>query len=276
MEGGVVDSTIKQFSTGKLAVLILALVAALAIVLPAGNSAYAADNDAAPLGAGSVETSSLMGYGSTVSAVPSNKSSYYDVYSTYMFVNAGPNACAGCNLYVQWKPYGAKTWKSYGPMYSYNNYTITGLRPNTWYYVRMVYKSIYTSAVGKPSKAVFVKTGPKTKLPIKSVSVKAVNLSKHRATYYGYYTGLPLGKYTYYTYKIRVTVKLKSVPKANAVCVNGHKFKCNRKTYTYTTNKLVRYYNTPRGKAYSVAAYSYLSNNFGGYSLLYKKNYKIR
>lgn len=280
MEGGVVDSTTKQFRTGKITVLILAFVAALAIVLPAGNTAHAAENGSAQLGAGTVETSYLYGtgYSSKITAVPTNKTSYYETYSTYMFVNAGPNACAGCNLYLQYKQYGVKKWKNYGPLYSYNDYTVSGLRPNTWYFVRMVYASIYTSAVGKPSKTVLVKTGPKAYVPLKSVSVKALNVKKIKTHHVSPYDGYVYRTIydIYYTYRIRVIVKLKKVPKANAIWVNGYKFKCNRKTYQYTTKKLVRYYNTPRGKTYSVGVCSYLSNNFGGYSLLYKRNYKIR
>ena len=257
-------------------VSVLAFIAGAVCILPTAGAYAAEDSSTQGLAAAqsSVSVQDLVVNPSI--PAPTNKASQYEVYSTYFFFNAGPNAQAYCNLYMEYRIKGG-AWKKTGYMYSYNDYEMKGLRPNKTYQARLFYQNIYTGEIGNKSRIVTFKTGPKKKLAIKSVKVKAIKLRKHRGTYYGYYTGLPLGHYTYYTFKLRTTVTFKKKPKgAKYVMINGKKFKAKKKRYTVTTKKLVRYYNSPRGKKYTVSVCTYRNKTWKGYSKLYQKKRKVK
>ena len=199
----------------------------------------------------------------------------YEVYSTYFFFNPGMNYVADTRTYMEYRPAGGK-WKTYGDMMYMQDYTINGLKPNTNYQTRLYFKSIWSGDTGKYSKVVKFKTGPNKKPAVKSVSVKALNVKKHKKTIYGAYTGLPIGKIPSYTYKLKIKVNFKKKIKTPYVYINGKKFKGGKKSYTMTTGKLVRDYNTPKGKKYQVSVYTGQSVKWGGYSNLWQKNYKIK
>lgn len=217
-------------------------------------------------------TLAAQSYSATAPA-PSNSASMYEVYPTYLFINAGPNACAYHDLYLAYRPKGGQ-WKVYGPMYSYNDYTVKGLKPKTTYEAALCYFNIYTDELGGMSNSITFKTAPNKKPAVKSVKVKAIKLKKHWQKIYGYV--IYLGKRAYYTYKIRTTVTLKKKPKAKYITINGKTFKAKKKRYTVTTKKLVRYYNSPRGKKYTVSVYTFQNKTWKGYSKLYQKKRKIK
>ena len=211
------------------------------------------------------------------SAGPSNQISMYEVYSTYFFFNPGLNYNADTRTYMEYRKAGDKTWKTYDTAMLYmQDYTIEGLKPNTKYQTRLYFKSIWSDDTSEYSNTVSFKTGPKKKPPVKSASVKAKNVKKHKATAYGAYTGLPLGKYNYYTYKLKITVKFKKKITEPYVFINGKRYKGGKKSYTYTTGKLRKDYNKPKGDKYTVYVYTGNSAKWGGYSLLWQKTYKIK
>lgn len=270
-------TVIKRWFAGIILAFALVFFAGMACVAPV-SGAYAAQvvDASAPQGLTASQSTVVaqdLTAGQAAIPAPTNRASQYEVYSTYFFFNAGLNACAGCNLYMDYRVKGG-AWQTTGYMYAVNDYTIKGLRPNKTYQARLYYKSIYTDAIGAYSPIVTFKTGPKKKPAIKSVSVRAVKLKKHWQKVYGYV--IYLGKRPYYTYKIQTTVTLKKKPKAKYITICGKRFKANKKKYTVTTKKLVRFYNSPVGKKYSVTAYTSRNKTWKGYSLLYKKNFKIR
>lgn len=259
------------------AVLVSALMLfAGAMCATPSSDAYAADGASAQ-GLAAAQ-SSVSAQGLTVNPsipAPTNTAAQYEVYSTYFFFNAGLNSQAFCNLYMDYRIKGG-AWKTSGYMYAVNDYTFKGLKPKKTYEARLYYKNIYTDEIGRYSPVVTFKTGPAKKVAVKSVKVRMIKLKKHRGTVYGYYTGLPLGKYNYYTYKIRTTVKLKKKPRAKYIVINGKVFKAKKKTYTVTTKKLVKNYSSPRGDKYKVSVYTYQNKVWKGYSKLYQKTRKLR
>ena len=271
----------------RVAAILVVLAAGMFLVQASSSPAYAAEGQPA-LQAGSITTQESLGeqlYG-TVTAVPTNKKSMYEVYSTYFFVNAGPNACAGCNLYLVYRQKAGKKWgkwKAYnGVLYSYNNYEVKGLKPNRKTQVALVYASLYSDDIGQPSKVVTFKTGVNKKPAVKSVRVQAVGLKKHKQHHVSPYTG-----YVYrtvydiwYTYKIKTTVTLKKPLKSGYLMINSKTFKAKgknkgKKTFTVTTVKKTGY-SSPRGSKYTVSVAKYQNKTWKGYTKLFQKNYKIK
>lgn len=235
---------------------------------------------------------------------PVNNASQVETYAKYLFY--APNRTYYRNdydsgLYVDIKKVGAKSWTSYGPITSTGQ--IKGLKPSTKYQIRAYYGKIVTFG-GKSYfingrennnfKTVTVKTGKK-KLPIKKVTVKAVNVKKHVHKRYGPYTGLYLGKETWYTYRLKVTVKMKKKPGVKGIYINGKKVKGNKKTYSVKfakTNTIFngkhvvkRYkkwwkqddtYKLPRKTKYKVLIYSYSNKTYKAYSPIQKRTKRIK
>lgn len=181
-------------------------------------------------------------------------------------------------IYMEYRVRGG-TWQTSGKMTNYlTTYKIDGLRSNTNYEARVYFGYWDTKGRfyrGPYSGIINFKTGQAKRLKIKSVKVKAVKVRKHRATYYGWYTGLPLGKYKYYTYKVKVTIKLKKKPGAKGIWINSKKLKGNKKKYTATFGTFSSY-TKPKGKKFQIYAYSYSDGTVGGYSPMYSKKKKIK
>ena len=235
---------------------------------------------------------------------PVNNASQVETYAKYLFY--APNRTYYRNdydsgLYVDIKKVGAKSWTSYGPITSTRQ--IKGLKPSTKYQIRAYYGKIVTfggksyfinGRENNKFKTVTVKTGKK-KLPIKKVTVKAVNVKKHVHKRYGPYTGLYLGKETWYTYRLKVTVKMKKKPGVKDIYINGKKVKGNKKTYSVKfakTNTIFngkhvvkRYkkwwkqddtYKLPRKSKYKVLIYSYSNKTYKAYSPIQKRTKRIK
>ena len=257
--------------------LILALVVGALFIPLASSPAYALENDGSNV---QLQAQSLNVETSAISYAPNNAISMYEVYSTYLFFNPGLFYCADGRVFMAIRPAGGD-WKYYGPMQyragrPEDGYTIGDLTPNTLYEAKLYYRDRYGYGTAGPySNPVFFKTGPNALPKVKSVKVQAVKVKKKKTWYYGPYTGLPLYKYSYYSYKIKTTVKFKKKPGTPYLYVNGKRFKGNKKTYTYTTGKLSSL-KKPRGQKYTVYVYTGLDATYGGYSLLYQKNFKVK
>ena len=270
----VTDKAIKLRFKHAVFALLLVIASAAVVFASCGNTAYAA-NDASQAREGGKLVAQDYAAGS-ISAVPTNNLAMYDVYPTYLFFNIGtdPNL-VNYRMCMDIRPVGGE-WKTYTGMTYIQTYTIKGLSPKKKYEARLYYQNTWTGDTGPYSRVVRFKTAPDKKPPIKSVSVRAINVKKHHQRVYGYYTGLYLGTRVYYTYKIRTTVTLKKKPKTKFFYVNGKRFKGNRTKYTVTTKKQIRWYSSPRGVKYTVTAYSAQSKIWGGYSRLYSKTRKVR
>lgn len=220
---------------------------------------------------------------------PTNSAKRYAAYSRYFDFYTGFDNYSdyySYDLYVDYKIRGTKNWKRSGRMGLVGQtYKVNGLTPNRYYQARthfgkwVTYKGknyFFTSlSTGNGSPIVTFRSGKANKPKIKSVKVKAIKVKKKRGTRYGYYTGLPLGKFTYYKYKIKVTVKLKKRPGTKGIVINGKRFKGNKKKYTFTLGPYTNY-TKPKGKKFTVYAYTYDSKTYGGYSPMYKKKKKVR
>ena len=220
---------------------------------------------------------------------PTNSAKRYAAYSRYFDFYTGFDNYSdyySYDLYVDYKIRGTKNWKRSGRMgFVGQTYKVNGLTPNRYYQARthfgkwVTYKGknyFFTSlSTGNGSPIVTFRSGKANKPKIKSVKVKAIKVKKKRGTRYGYYTGLPLGKFTYYKYKIKVTVKLKKRPGTKGIVINGKRFKGNKKKYTFTLGPYTNY-TKPKGKKFTVYAYTYDSKTYGGYSPMYKKKKKVR
>ena len=169
-----------------------------------------------------------------------------------------------------------KVVKTSGLMSAVQTYKIKGLRPNTRYKIRTFYyyNGYQGTDTGKVLNLGTYTTGQKTKPAVKSIKVKAYKVKKKKQKIYGYYTGLYLGKRTYYQYKLKIIVKLKKKP-GNKIWINGKKFKGNRTKYTVNLGTFTSY-SKPKGKKYTVAMYTYRSPSWGGYSPMYKKVMKVK
>lgn len=173
-----------------------------------------------------------------------------------------------------------KTWATYGPMSYIQTYKLRGLKASKKYYVRSYY-GVYRDGTwftskeeGKTRWIGTYRTGVAKRPAVKSITVKAYKVKKKKQRVYGYYTGLYLGKRTYYKYKLKIIVKLKKKP-GNKIWINGKKFKGNRKTYTVKLGTFTSY-SKPKGKKYKVMMYTYRNASWGGYSPMYKKTRKIK
>lgn len=215
-------------------------------------------------------------YFNYISAVPDTSGSYevYHNYFTYMKL-VDPNLITN-RLYLEYSTNGTN-WRAFGPMTYASSYSFGGLKPNKKYRIRFYYGRDTASGFLKgPYSAVkIIKTGKGKKPKIKSVTVKATKVKKHTVRRYGYYTGVYLGKYYYYSYNLKITVRLKKKPGTKGIYINGVKKKGNKKKYTMTI-KNCSAYSRPRGKKFKVYVYSYQNASYGGYSPLYSKNKKVR
>ena len=255
--------------------LILAAVAA--IVLPAGNAAYAAESgDGVQNGiaAGSV----LKLQEDAIIPAPVNKPTMYQVYAKYFDFDPGPAYKSGCVLRLEYRAKGGK-WKTSGWMGFSDDYKISGLRPNTVYYVRLYYEPNANGEIlynyhsnSAYSNTIKIKTGPNKKPAIKSVSVKAINVKQKKQHVFGYV--IYWGSLTFYRYKVRTTVTFKKAPKTPYVWINGKVFKGNKKKYV-VTSAWRDTYSRPSKNKWSVAVYTFRDKKWGGYSKLYSKKKKI-
>ena len=180
-------------------------------------------------------------------------------------------------LYMDYSTNG-KTWKTYGPMTYVQNYTIKkGIKPNKKYKLRIyyVYNGYKGTDTGNYKYIGTYRTGVKTKVAVKSIKVKAYKVKKKKQKVYGAYTGLYLGKRTYYQYKMKIVVKLKKKPGTAGIWINGKRFKGNKKKYTIYLGTFTSY-SKPKGKKYKVAMYKYHNKKYGGYSPMYIKSCKIK
>ena len=169
-----------------------------------------------------------------------------------------------------------KVVKTSGLMNAVQTYKIKGLKPNTSYKIRTFYyyNGYQGTDTGKVLNLGTYRTGLGKKPAVKSIKVKAYKVKKKKQKVYGYYTGLYLGKRTYYKYKLKIIVKLKKAP-GNKIWINGKKFKGNKKKYTVYLGTFTSY-SKPKGKKYTVAMYTYRSPSWGGYSPMYKTTRKIK
>lgn len=272
--------TAKLGLTQKVLVLILTLAASAALVSLSGTAAYAAES-------GSASSGMLMAQSLTpgqIDAVPVNKASMYQVYSTYLDFDPTPAYKGGCVLYMEYRAKGSTKWKTSGWMNlrESNGYRIKGLKPNKTYVARLYYEPNanglylynFTTRSGY-SKTFTFKTGPKGKPAIKSVKVKAINVKKHKQHVFGYV--IYWGSVNFYTYKVKTTVTFKKLPKTKFIWINGKKFKVKKgkKTYSVTSAKRSTY-SYPTKNKWNVAVYGYRNATWGGYTGMYQKNFKIR
>lgn len=230
-------------------------------------------------------------------------------YSTYLnyqpFFNTTDNRAG--KLYMELSPNGGKSWPVRSGYMQQNgwttpisyNYRIGGLSQNTTYVTRIRYGEVvtYSTSKGGDGKSYFfggpvratatVKTGMASKPKIKKVTAKAVNVKRHKTVRPGYYywTGYhyiwmrPV-KMKYYTYNVKVTVKLKKKPGTAGIWVNGRWLPGNKKKYT-TKFKLAYPWNmsakNPRRRVkYTVTVQSGQSPSYGGYSPAYSKRKKLK
>ena len=259
--------------------LILVLVVGALFIPLASSPAYAVENDGSNV---QLQAQSLNVETSAISYAPNNAISMYEVYSTYLFFNPGLFYCADGRVFMAIRPAGGD-WKYYGPMQyragrPEDGYTIGDLTPNTLYEAKLYYRDRYGYGTAGPySNPVFFKTGPNALPKVKSVKVQAVKVKRHKEHYVSPYTGYVYRTIynIYYTFKYKITVTMKKKPGTPYLYVNGKRFKGNKKKYTVTTGKQLTYYK-PKGKKFTVYVYTGLDPTYGGYSLLYSKNVKVK
>lgn len=233
-----------------------------------------------------------------------NYNGSFEAYSTYF--NYAPFTLGGGNnpnwltsfysprLYMEYSADGGKTWNKSGYM-QYNSitsissqrYRIGGLKPNTWYKTRIYYGDAYGNRISPYRDTTTFKSGMSSKPAIKKVTAKAVNVKFHKTTRPGYYywTGysyiwMKPVKMRYYTYNVKVTVRLKKKPGTAGIWVNGRWLPGNKKKYT-TKFKIAYPYNMsvkkPRGRVkYTVSVQTGQSKAYGGYSPTWKKRMKLK
>ena len=232
-----------------------------------------------------------------ITNVPNYNGRFYYVYSRYLefypFSIGGGNQ--GGKLFMEYSNNGGKSWQRSGYMQAnmielaiQQGYRINGLVPNKVYKTRLRYGEYVTYSTdylgdgkshffGGPVRNIStVKTGKAKKPKIKSVKVKAVKVKRHKVRHYGYYTGVYLYTEKYYTYKLKVTVKLKKKPKAAGLWINGKFVKGNKKKYTATLPGSSYSTKKPKGKKFKVGICSYNGTSYGGFSPLYQKKKKIK
>lgn len=241
---------------------------------------------------------------SKITAKPNYSGKFYYVYSKYFEFypfDFGKNQ-AGEKLYMEYKIKGAKKWKRSGYMqanaiklYAEQCYKIKKLKPNKIYKTRLRYGRYvtYSKDIGGDGKSYFfggpvrntktIKTGKSKKPAFKSIKVKAVKVKKHKVKHpaYWYYVGGAAFYHKawtekYYTYKVKVTVKLKKKPGTKGIWINGKFVKGNKKKYTVTLPGSSYSAKKPKGKKFKVGICSYQGKSFGGLSPLYQKKLKIK
>ena len=209
-------------------------------------------------------------------------------------------------LYMEYSSNNGASWKRTGYM-QYNSiklaidqaYNISGLAANTKYLTRLRYgvSTYYDELYGGDGKyytfygpvlnTTTIKTGKAKKPKIKKVTAKAVNVKYHKKYRPGYYywTGyhyvwIKGTKMRYYTYNVKVTVRLKKKPGTAGIFVNGRFLKGNKKKYT-TKFKIPSPHNMsvkkPKGHIkYKVTIQSGQSASYGGYSPAWSKKKKLK
>lgn len=243
----------------------------------------------------------------TITDKPSYVGSY-EVYSNYFNIYPFQMSAFGLyapKLYLEYSGDGGKTWKRSGYMKPSGiklaieeGYKISGLQPNTTYQTRLRYGEYvtYSTSYGGDGKEYFfggpaltsktIKTGMATAPLVKSVSLKAVKVKRHKVRHYGYYTGVYLYTERYYTCKFKVTVKLKKKPGTKGIWVSvnegfGHTqfLQGDKKTYTYTFTPNVNYFGRKPKKCklnYTVTVRSGQSKSCGGYSPSWSKSRRLK
>ena len=233
----------------------------------------------------------------TITAKPNYKGNY-EVYSKYFNIypfGMGQNTSGG-KLYLEYKTSKAKKWKRSGYMEANmiqllpsQGYKISGLKAKKKYKTRLRYGTVvtYNAAVGGDGKDYFfggptlksktIKTGASKKPKIKSVRAKATHVKYHKIKHYGYYTGVYLYTEKFYTYKVKVIVRLKKKPGTKGLFINGVWRKGNKKYYTKTFAPYPNYSaKHPRHRIkFTVTIRSGQSKSYGGYSPKYKKTKKL-
>ena len=196
-------------------------------------------------------------------------------------------------LYIEYSADG-KNWKQSGYMTVYmyetlvtKGFEIKGLKPGTRYRTRIYWGDYYGNRISPYRYTGTFRTGMKKKPAVRSVTSKAVNVRFHRTYRSGYYywTGyhyvwIKGGIMEYYTYDVKVTVRLKKKPGTKGIYVNGRWLRGNKKKYT-TTFRIASPYNIsvkrPRGNVkYTVRIQSGQSSKWGGYSPTWKKTMKLK
>lgn len=212
-----------------------------------------------------------------------------EVYSNYL-VFAPYNMYGGnaaYDLYMEYSPNGGKTWQRSGYMrrnsitlYTQQQYSIGGLAPNTNYAIRIFYGTYVNGTFfrGPALNLGVFKTGKAKRPKFKSVTAKAVKVKYHKVKHYGYYTGVYLYTEKFYTYKVKVIVKLKKKPGTAGIWINGKFCKGNKKKYTATFSPYPNYSSKkPKGRVkFTVSIASYQNKSYGGYSPLYQKTKKLK
>ena len=190
------------------------------------------------------------------------------------------------DLYLEYSPDGGKNWARSGYMRfnliqlaSQQQYRISGLAPNHNYVTRIRYGEVIDGQLflGPVRWTGTYKTGAAKKPKIKSVTCKAVKVKRHKVKHYGYYTGVYLYTEKFYTYKVKITVKLKKKPGTAGIWINGKFCKGNKKKYTATFTPYPNYSaKKPKGRKWGVVIASYQNKAYGGYSPLYSKKKKLK
>ncbi|MBQ3924754.1 MAG: hypothetical protein II696_04510, partial [Firmicutes bacterium] len=193
-----------------------------------------------------------------------------------------------CGTYVDYKKKGGKKWKqNYGPVTSYGSGKVKGLKPNTFYYIRAHYGKVVSyggksyfftgKAKSKVSKNVKVKTGKKSKPPVKKIKISKVKQFKRTFSYTLWinYGGYMVPRYisnTYWYTSFKCTVYMKKKPKAAGIYIGNVQCKGNKKKYTadFTVS------GKQKGKKLKFSVCTYQNATYKGFSPYYKKKVRIK
>ena len=229
---------------------------------------------------------------SNICVRPVNAIKNYDVYSkrfTYSNYNYYSHDTS-CNSYLALRVKGKKKygkWKTKKNTTQIKDYNVKGIKPGKKFQTRLFYtkkvnyKGVDYTFKSKYSKIRTMKAGQK-KLKVKSVTVKAYKIKRHtNRQYYRYWTSYYTYRYAYfdthyYTYKLKVTVKLKKKPGAKGICLNSYWLKGNKKVYKKKIGQTFASYKKPTKQKFRVLLFSYQSKKYGGYSNYKKYKKRIR
>ena len=225
----------------------------------------------------------IYSYPSIKKSMFTTGSKYFSFSNNGKYYSKDPN----CKVYLDFRKSGGKWKNNYGPVDSYGSGKKSGLKSNSWYYVRAHYgkkvsyngKTYFFTGkdLGKKSGSVKIKTGKSKKPPVKSISItKAKQFSRS----YSYTTWIYIGGFGYPTVhyytqwytSFKVTVKMKKKPGAAGIYIGNVRVKGNKKKYT--ANFTV--YGKQKGKKLTVGVCSYQNATYKGYSPSYKKKVKVR